>query len=210
MRTIEAAHQEAVPTGRSGRAPGKRAVRRGAAAVAAVVAVVALSGCYGPVTTTGIDVTVDCHYGMEGGPLTDAGNSVLHLSLDAPTWSNPGATIPLNHPTASGTANSATLPGIAAIHVAVSGLNDFETTVMLSPQDVVSFSNAFAARNPNPAFPSATTGVSAPQHGTATVDFTEFTSAEVMGTGLFVVDCLPVAGQSTRLASIGIRGDHNY
>ena len=185
-------------------------MRRGAATVAAAVAVLALAGCYGPVTTTGIDVTVDCHYGMEGGPLTDAGNSVLHLSLDAPTWSNPGATIPLKNPTASGTATSATLPGIAAIHVAVGGLDDFTTTVMLSPQDLVSFSNAFAARNPNPAFPSATTGVSAPQHGTATVDFTEYTSAEVMGTGLFVVDCLPVAGQSTRLATIGIRGDHNY
>ena len=185
-------------------------MRRGAVAVATVVALVALSGCYGPVTTTGIDVTVDCHYGMEGGPLTDAGNSVLHLSLDTPTWSNPGATIPLNHPTASGTATSATLPGLAVIHVAITGLNDFETSAVLAPGDVVTFSNAFVALNPGHAFPSATTGVSALPHGVATVDFTEFTSAEVMGTGLFVVDCLPVAGQATRLATIGMRGDHNY
>jgi hypothetical protein len=162
------------------------------------------------VTTTGIDVTVDCHVGVEGGTVTDAGTSVLHLSLDAPTWSNPGATIPLQNPTATGTANSATMPGVAVIHVAVGGLNDFTTSAILAPEDVVTFTNAFAARNPNPAFPSATTDVSAPPHGVATVDFTEFTSAEVSGANVYFADCLPVAGQATRLATIQIRGDHNY
>ena len=100
-------------------------MRRGAAAVATVVTVLALAGCYGPVTTTGIDVTVDCHYQVDDGPLNDAGTSVLHVSLDAPTWSNPGAAIPLNNPTVAGTPASATMPGVAAIHVAVSGLDDF-------------------------------------------------------------------------------------
>jgi hypothetical protein len=209
MRTIEPAHQEAVPTRRSGRSPGTRALRRGAAAVATVVAVVALAGCYGPVTTTGIDVTVDCHYQVDDGPLNDAGTSVLHVSLDAPTWSNPGAAIPLNNPTITGTQASATMPGVAVIHVAVSGLDDFQTGVVLSPEDVAYFTNAFAALTPFQDFPSVTTGVTAPQHGVATVDFTEFTSVQVAGV-VVKVDCVPVTGQSTRLAAIEIRGDHNY
>jgi hypothetical protein len=179
------------------------------AAVAAVAALLALTGCYGPVTTTGLDVTVDCHYQVDDGPLNDAGTSVLHVSLDAPTWSNPGAAIPLNNPTVTGTQASATMPGVAAIHVAVSGLDDFETGVVLSPENVAYFTNAFAALNPFQDFPSVTTGVSAPQHGVATVDFTEFTSVQVAGVVL-KVDCVPVPGQPTRLATIGIRGDHNY
>jgi len=209
MRTIEAAPGALVLARRSGRAGGKRAVRRVVAAVAAVVALVALTGCYGPVTTTGIDVTVDCRYQINEGPFTDAGTSVLHVSLEAPTWSNPGATVPLNNPTVTGTQASAVYPGVAVIHVAVSGLDDFETSVSLAPEDVSYFTNGFAGRNPYPDFASAATRVNAPQHGVATVDFTEFSSVQVASVMLTVV-CVPLPGQPTRLATIGISGDHNY
>ena len=209
MHRIESAARDTHPVRRSGRSPRRRAVHRVVAAVTTVVALLAMAGCYGPVTTTGIDVTVDCQYQINGGPFTDAGTSVLHVSLDAPTWSNPGATIPLRNPTVTGTQASASFPGVAVIHVGVSGLDDFETSVTLAPEDVSYFTNGFAARNPTTDFASAATRVNAPQHGVATVDFTEFSSVQVASVELAVV-CRPLPGQPTRLATIGIRGDHNY
>ena len=85
MRTIEAAPGALVLARRSGRARGKRAVRRVVAAIAAVVALVALTGCYGPVTTTGIDVTVDCRYQINEGPFTSFNGVVDEVNLDKNT-----------------------------------------------------------------------------------------------------------------------------
>ena len=63
--------------------------RRLALAVVVVASLLALSGCYGPVSTTGIDLTVDCVHERAGQPSVDVGTQVVHVSLDAPQWSNP-------------------------------------------------------------------------------------------------------------------------
>lgn len=212
MRTIEAAHRMRPSTTRSGRTSGARALRRGAAAVAAVVALVALSGCYGPVTTTGIDLTVDCHYGIFDDahpPPPDIGTSVIHISLDAPTWANPGATIPLNNPTERGGPQpTATDPGVELIGVTLNGLNAFAVVVLNN--GTTTLANTFGAFIPGEVYGSATTGVNAPPHGVATVDFTDFQWVQIQNGQQYVADCQPIAGQPTRLATIQIRGDHNY
>lgn len=178
------------------------------AMVAAAASLMVLSSCYGPVTTKGIDVTVHCvDHVLEIGDI-DLGTRVIHVSLDTPEWSNPGADVPLGNATVTGIEASLTDGDIfGVLQTRTSGLATF-TTVIEPP--VFTATDGFAQVHASTAFGSADTTVTAPHGDSAVIRFVSvnyyFSDVSDIQS---VISCEPLVTEPT-LATILVSGDHNY
>ena len=178
-------------------------MRRTLVGAALTALVLATAGCHGPMSTNAVTIQTDCtSWVTPGAPGTDV-TADLQLSVASSSWATAGARV---------TFTDLTIAGVPAPNpewitfASVTGIGPFPDqpslpTVLAAlqpPGSVVLGESPDAHFNPGAAHLAGAIGT------TATVDLASVVAFGSVADHQYVITCTPLAGQSTRLASIAV------